>query len=299
MPTATPSPTGSIGDVVWIDQDGDGVQDPAELGLSGIELSLERPDGTIITTTTNASGHYIFDQLPAGTYTVTVNPTTVPDGLIPSYDADGTPDGTTVIVITAGEVDDSADFGYQQTSFSIGNYVWIDENKDGIQNEPVALGVDGVTLTLYEDTDASGGISELDQAVMTTTTAAGGFYTFTNLPAGSYIVLIDPSNYDIVAGGVLATYGTSTLYSADPNILNDTDSNSIDVLGFGVATPAFVVNGNNNTIDLGILPRPEQTAVSFSGNRVMQLTFQLSVFTILCLAGATFLVLRRKAMQQH
>ena len=298
MPTATPSPTGSIGDVVWIDQDGDGIQDPTELGLSGIELSLERPDGTIITTTTNASGHYIFDQLPAGTYTVTVNPTTVPDGLIPSYDVDGTPDERTTIVITAGEVDASADFGYQESGFSIGNYVWVDENEDGIQNEPASSGIEGVALTLYKDTDGSGGISALDQVVMTTTTTANGFYAFTNVPAGSYIVVIDSSNYDIGTMGVLMSYGTATYNSADPNIRDDTDSNSIDVLEFGVVTPAFVVDSNNITIDLGILPHPQQTAVSLSRNNVSQFNSHFLIMAIIGLSIATFLALRRKTIRQ-
>ena len=32
--------TGAIGDRVWIDADGDGVQDPGEAGLAGVTVQL-------------------------------------------------------------------------------------------------------------------------------------------------------------------------------------------------------------------------------------------------------------------
>ena len=70
---------GAIGDRVWIDADGDGVQDLGEAGLGGVTVTLYTdPDGDGVydtaagTTTTDAAGNYIFDNLPPGAYVVEV-----------------------------------------------------------------------------------------------------------------------------------------------------------------------------------------------------------------------------------
>jgi hypothetical protein len=66
-----PTPTGSIGNYVWNDGNGNGIQDATEVGLSGVQIQLKNAAGTIIaTTTSNASGFYQFTGLAAGTYTV-------------------------------------------------------------------------------------------------------------------------------------------------------------------------------------------------------------------------------------
>ncbi len=60
------TPVREIGDRVWRDDDGDGVQDPNEAGIAGVELELVDSDGvTIATTTTSDSGTYRFAGLSA------------------------------------------------------------------------------------------------------------------------------------------------------------------------------------------------------------------------------------------
>ena len=44
------SPTGAIGDRVWFDVDGDGVQDAGEDGISGVTLELINAAGQVIAT---------------------------------------------------------------------------------------------------------------------------------------------------------------------------------------------------------------------------------------------------------
>ncbi|MFM7581122.1 MAG: SdrD B-like domain-containing protein, partial [Caldilinea sp.] len=66
-----------IGNRVWDDLDGDGVQDPNEPGLSGLTVSLQGPTGTV-TATTDANGQYIFPNLAPNTaYTLSM---AVPSG---------------------------------------------------------------------------------------------------------------------------------------------------------------------------------------------------------------------------
>lgn len=84
----------SVGDLVWLDTDGDGQQAPHEPGIPGVVLSLSGPnggpvtdiDGRVVTpVTTDANGNYRFDRLPvipAGQhYTVTVDAAASADAL--------------------------------------------------------------------------------------------------------------------------------------------------------------------------------------------------------------------------
>jgi serine-aspartate repeat-containing protein C/D/E len=78
-PAAEPA---SIGSFVWADANGNGIQDAGEFGVAGIRLTLlDATTNLPVTTgfggaainpvqTTDASGHYAFTDLAAGTYIV-------------------------------------------------------------------------------------------------------------------------------------------------------------------------------------------------------------------------------------
>ncbi|WP_300683637.1 SpaA isopeptide-forming pilin-related protein [Nocardioides sp.] len=74
----------SLGDTVWRDTNRNGLQDAGEPGVAGfaVKLSGTDVDGNTIsaTTTTNASGKYLFDNLPSGSYVVTFAPASLPAG---------------------------------------------------------------------------------------------------------------------------------------------------------------------------------------------------------------------------
>jgi hypothetical protein len=62
-------PEGEIGDYVWEDMDGDGIQDEFEPPLAEIPVTLFNMDNEIIeTNSTNENGEYLFDNIPAGNY---------------------------------------------------------------------------------------------------------------------------------------------------------------------------------------------------------------------------------------
>ena len=118
-PLVTPN-NASIGDLVWDDQDGDGVLDGGETGLQNIRVVLFSPGGDGILGTaddvqvaaqiTDASGAYDFTGLSAGDYRVQVDEASLP----PSYES--TTGGTFFDVTLATNSDDfnDADFGYDQ-----------------------------------------------------------------------------------------------------------------------------------------------------------------------------------------
>ncbi|TDL93282.1 hypothetical protein ERX27_11265, partial [Macrococcus brunensis] len=68
-PTA-PEATYTIGDKVFEDTNKDGIQNSNEPGIPNVPVTLTKPDGTTVTTTTDANGNYEFTNLPNGEYTV-------------------------------------------------------------------------------------------------------------------------------------------------------------------------------------------------------------------------------------
>jgi hypothetical protein len=201
--------TGSIGDSVWYDINGDGIQDPGEPGLESVTVDVTwfGPDGVSGTAddvtyaaTTAADGSFALPNLPAGDYTVTVDPTTIPPGMVATFDADGGNDSTTAVTLGAGEAADAIDFGYTGTA-SIGDQVWLDADGDGAEDlgEP---DIADVTVTLvWAGVDTVLGTA--DDVALTTQTVAGNSYVFTNLPAGDFTVTVDTAT---LPGGLTATF---------------------------------------------------------------------------------------------
>ena len=176
-------PGGSIGDHIWLDTDGDGVDDIGEQGIAGVtvELTGTAADGSAInlTTITDANGDYLFDNLPPGNYTVTVTDT---NGELTNLSQSPGNTGSEAVTLAAGEEFLDADFGYVPAigTAVIGDTVWADEDGDGIQ-DPGELGIAGVTLDLIDDAG---------NVVDTITTDASGNYLFTNVAPGDYTVVV-------------------------------------------------------------------------------------------------------------
>ncbi|MCG3402315.1 fibrinogen-binding adhesin SdrG C-terminal domain-containing protein [Staphylococcus massiliensis] len=60
----------NLGDFVWEDSNKDGIQNSNEKGISGVEVTLTKPDGTTVKQYTDNYGNYIFNNLENGNYTV-------------------------------------------------------------------------------------------------------------------------------------------------------------------------------------------------------------------------------------
>src|SRR5256885_860293 len=86
----------TIGGLVWYDPNANGAQDSGEPGITGVTVTLTwagrdntfgNADDATFATTTGADGAYRFDNLPAGKFQASVNPTTLPPGLTnPTFD---------------------------------------------------------------------------------------------------------------------------------------------------------------------------------------------------------------------
>jgi len=105
---------GSIGNYVWNDANGDGVQDSNEKGIQGIRVKLTNLDNDDESRyTTSKNGHYEFKDLCEGEYKVTVKDEDVAS-LTQTYDPDGKKNNKTEVELE-GDNDNhtKADFGYR------------------------------------------------------------------------------------------------------------------------------------------------------------------------------------------
>lgn len=115
--------SGSLGDFVWVDLDGNDLQDPGEPGIPGVLLILKDGMGNVIDTTyTDGNGLYAFDGLCEGQYSIELDPASVPAGYVPvacdvgaddELDSDCSP--VSVFLPTSDAVDLSIDFGFRGT----------------------------------------------------------------------------------------------------------------------------------------------------------------------------------------
>ncbi len=220
-----PVNTGAIGDYVWYDTNQNGIQDPAESGIAGVEVILYDSTGAnkLAETLTDGSGKYRFNGLADGIYVVQFQPaaaymrTTTNAGsgdLQDSFDSDATNGEYKVTVtLTGGATDVTIDAGFyiEDTSpASIGDYVWYDTDKDGIQDagEP---GLGGIAVSLL-DADNSNAL------VATRVSDADGSYEFAGLPAGNYVLQFDaPDGYVLSPQDAGSPNDDATDSDADPS----------------------------------------------------------------------------------
>ena len=175
---------GSIGDYVWDDADNDGVQDPDEEGITAIYVELLQGDLVVGADWTDIDGAYLFDNLPEGDYQVrftipSIWEATVQNAGDDALDSDIDAAGLTHIITLGKAQDDlSVDAGlFRIPTGSIGDYVWDDLNRDGLQDEDEP-GIAGATVELWQD----------GLMIDSTTTDADGFYLFDGLYEGAYEV---------------------------------------------------------------------------------------------------------------
>ncbi len=243
-------PGASIGNYVWLDNNRDGIQNEApDAGINGVTVRLIDKAGNVVKTTVttngpNGPGYYRFDVIP-GDFKIAFDLTTLPEGMVVSpkgkgsatadSDADPANGMTGYTTLDPREDDPTWDMGVYPTAVVVGNFVWLDLNGDGIQNDGPDSGFPGVKVTIY---DASGKPVTRDiqgnPISSTQTTDAGGQYLFSNLKPGSYTVKFElPNGYEATTSKV----GDSA-----------TDSNGL------VATSKALKGGQSDlTLDLGLV----------------------------------------------
>jgi uncharacterized repeat protein (TIGR01451 family) len=252
---------GSIGDYVFLDNDNSNTQSAGDTPVKDVVVYLLDNTGKKIDSTkTDATGKYLFPNLPLGTYSVQfvapagqsfVTPLTGGD---PAKDSDAGVSGKSAPVTLTATTPDvmTVDAGIKPTPAplgSIGNFVFVDTNKDGKQDATEA-GVNDVKVYLL---NAAG--VKIDSTI----TAGGGKYLFSNLPAGTYSVQFVKSTIPAIYSGFTAKDSTSATDATDSDADKITGKTATVTLAPVVltasSTKADSLATNNMTLDAGLLPK--------------------------------------------
>jgi uncharacterized repeat protein (TIGR01451 family) len=244
--------TTSIGDFVWDDTNGDGVQDAGEDGLGGLTVTLT--GGALVTPlvdTTDGNGAYLFENLAPGTYTVTVTP--------PANAATTTGGNSQTLTVLSGSPDDTIDFGYAFGA-AIGDRIWHDLDADGIDDgEPglasVEVLLNGNGLSLSDTTDGTGA------------------YSFTGLAPGEYTITINATTVPVGANSGAQLTPTTAITTT----LTVESGDLVDTVDYGYATTATIGDtifddlGGDGVLDLPAEPGLDAITVELvdSGDNVV------------------------------
>ncbi|MEM6646101.1 MAG: SdrD B-like domain-containing protein [Bacteroidota bacterium] len=222
-----------LGDRVWYDFDQDGIQDADEPGFNGVKVDLYRDNGDGVPNTgtdtrssftfsgndqNGAAGYYLFPAIDPADYFVQF---TQPAGYVFTQqqqggstlrDSDVNPGtGATDEITVPDDGDDrTQDAGvYNPAKAAIGNFVWLDLDRDGIQDNSES-GVPNVRASLFTSNGTF---------VDSLRTNSLGFYAFVDIDPGTYYVEFD----DLPTGYVLTR--------ADQGSDNEADSDANPVTG--------------------------------------------------------------------
>lgn len=266
------SGSSSIAGQVWDDANRDGIRDPNEYGLADVQVNLlNSSDEVQATRFTNNAGEYEFLNLTAGTYTVEFvkppqNNFSPPNVGSDDFDSDANlaTGRTDPVSLTDDESRVNVDAGLvvvsESPGSSVGDFVWNDENADGVQqtDEP---GLAGVTVRLLDDQGA---------VLQTVATSVNGYYAFQGLaPLQTYQIQFvnpDPGVFDFTQP-----------YSSDPE--TDSDANDLGYTGLFQVAAGAADTGKDAGLKAADLkceapnPVPENTKVSVGWDGWRQMVF--------------------------
>jgi len=227
----------TVGDFVWLDSNRNGIQDGGELPLGSVDVQLlDESRNVVKSTKTDGSGEYWFKDIPAGKYSVkfivpsAYTVTKQAQGGDRSKDSDTNANGQTALfTLSAGENNSAIDMGLYPTLVNLGDRVWFDSNKNGIQDTSEKKGVSGVAVKLYREDKTF---------VAETSTTTSGKYLFRNLvPGNYYVVFAIPNTYKVTP----KNQGS-----------NESDDSNADVTTGQTDTFTLLAGIDNKTIDMGL-----------------------------------------------
>ena len=187
------TPTYCLGDYVWEDKNANGIQDSNESGIANITAELYKNNSsTGKTVVTNSDGKYEFCKLEPGNYSVKFS--NIPKGYIvtkkdataDNNDSDVDPNTLTSDSVEIKDKDNKdIDLGLIKL-VCIGDYVWYDKNKNGLQDSNEDA-IENVKVELWQN----------GSKIADTDTNSSGYYEFCKLqPNSSFKVkFITPQGY--------------------------------------------------------------------------------------------------------
>lgn len=235
----------TVNGTTWHDLNADGFKQGNELGLASVAITLYDYNGDLVaTTTTGANGVWKFEEMPPGSYHVKITPPTDPSGKV--FALSPKPANVTsradFDLITMKSTAKFFEGGSSSGGFfdaglylpaTIGDRIWFDDTPNGIQEGDEASYDIPITVNLYD---------ALGYKVKETTSTVTGFYQFTGVKPGSYVVefILTDDDYKF------------TIPNAGDGASPDIDS---DVMPSTGRTSLFTVTSGEvkNNIDAGVM----------------------------------------------
>lgn len=256
----------AIGNFVFEDLNGNGLQDSNEPGIAGVTVGLFNTNDILVAiAVTDASGFYLFEDVVPGDYYLEFE---TPSGLeltfansggtdLADSDVDGSngPNTTATTTLVGGEVDLTWDAGFY-TCIPLGESVWYDINENSIQDSN-ENGINGIKVEIWR---LDGGSFELYDLQFTGhkpgTASDDGFWKVC-APPGTYYI-----NYIIPPFGLVPVI-------ANAGFNDQIDSDLTGAFGPGT-TDSFTVTSGDERCDIGAGYYPQGTLgdrVWFDTNR--------------------------------
>jgi hypothetical protein len=232
-----------IGNRVWADDNGNGLQDAGENdGVQSVVVQLLDGSGNLIDkdavlpgiqpwqTVSNANGYWMIAGIPNGNYIprfsylppgFRLSPGKIGTNNAIDSDVQGNGRSSITVIITNGQrVNNDIDLGLTPQSAVLGDFVWDDLNGNGLQDasEP---GIVSTTATIYNSANVALGSAITNEA---------GKYNFPNIPFGDYYLRF--SNYPV---GMQFTLQESNPYATNGNNVNQSTqrTNTYNISGYG------------------------------------------------------------------
>jgi hypothetical protein len=258
--------TQSLGDFVWLDANVNGKQDSGEAGVAGLTITLigggadkliNGVGDTTATTTTDADGHYQFNNLLAGvqyqvqfskpTGTVYTTPNVGVNGFDTiDSDADTTTGKSQIVTLTSGQNNPTIDAGVYRLTPGID----IEKTTNGTTNSnPTAPNYDN------EDTSSGAGVPTLTAGSVVTWTYKVTNTGNTNFAKNEIAIVDDNGTTANTADDMSIANGKITYQSGDDgdNVLEAGESwlykatGTVQPLGGLGAMTTFDFSGNSAT----------------------------------------------------
>lgn len=278
----------AIGDYVWVDANRDGIQDASERPIAGIRVVLQKRENQetaweyYAETATDEHGKYLFTGLKSseeilteyrvvfafdpGTKVTITNAGqnqemdsdaqgTYLSDIIPPIEGGAQSQGgfvTTYIKPGYAETDLSWDAGIIKEKVSVGDYVWYDDNYDGMQ-QPEEKGVPDVRVVLEYNPSGNVNDEAAWQVYAETRTDETGYYLFEDLNPGNYRL-----KFQVPDGYRATRYNRGTGENA-----GEVDSDAARGTGDGwYVSRTFYLDRDDRSWDAGIYKPKSRTEIN-------------------------------------
>ncbi len=240
---------GQIGDFVWNDMNGNGIQDQGEAGIDNVRVNLYDDNYALIDVQYTIDGRYLFQDVSPGNYFLQTyvdghELTTVVDNEDLGSDGEGifVAGSTRLINVASGQIIQNIDFGFRKSGQVCGT-VWEDVDGNNIQDTS-EQGLINISVELL---DASG------EVLLSTMTDMDGVYCFYNIMRDNYFVRfngLDDYTISSFRGNPLQTSAREyeVVYGTDESSMGN-DLGVAAIINFGSIGNKVWIDANDNGIE--------------------------------------------------